>query len=192
MQSGRVGAFARGYTETAHKQEEDPGRRIRRRSVKVYGGVGEGGGGDVQKNLQKGLSNCSRFNKFLIQFPPPPLLCQIFEIPFNSTDKFQANVYLCGNRHVVFLKGAPERVLERCSTVAFDNETRMLDDEIKEAYTESCYVLANNGERVLGFADLDLPVSAFPPGFAFEEDPPNFPLDNLRLVKKKKKKGRVS
>lgn len=90
------------------------------------------------------------------------------------------------------MKGAPERVLERCSTVAFDNETRMLDDEIKEAYTESCYVLANNGERVLGFADLDLPVSVFPPGFAFEEDPPNFPLDNLRLVKKKKKKGRVS
>lgn len=107
---------------------------------------------------------------------------QIFEIPFNSTDKFQANVYLCGKRHVVFLKGAPERVLERCSTVAFDHETRKLDDEIKDAYTESCYVLANNGERVLGFADLDLPVSTYPPGFAFSEDPLNFPLNNLRLV----------
>lgn len=106
----------------------------------------------------------------------------MFEIPFNSTDKFQANVYLCGKRHVVFLKGAPERVLERCSTVAFDNETRKLDDEVKQAYTESCYVLANNGERVLGFADLDLPVSAFPPGFVFNEDPLNFPLNNLRLV----------
>ncbi|KAG6798721.1 sodium/potassium-transporting ATPase subunit alpha [Apis mellifera caucasica] len=107
---------------------------------------------------------------------------KIFEIPFNSTDKFQANVYLCGKRHVVFLKGAPERVLERCSTVAFDHETRKLDDEIKDAYTESCYVLANNGERVLGFADLDLPVSTYPPGFAFSEDPLNFPLNNLRLI----------
>lgn len=106
----------------------------------------------------------------------------MFEIPFNSTEKFQANVYVCGKKHVVFLKGAPERVLERCSTVAFDNETRKLDDEIKNAYTESCYVLANNGERVLGFADLDLPVSSFSPGYVFREDPPNFPLQNLRLV----------
>lgn len=104
------------------------------------------------------------------------------EIPFNSTDKFQANVYMCGKKYVVFLKGAPERVLERCSTVAFDNETRKLNDEIKKAYTESCYILANNGERVLGFADLDLPVSSFPSNYVFREDPPNFPLQNLRLV----------
>lgn len=106
----------------------------------------------------------------------------MFEIPFNSTEKFQANVYVCGKKHVVFLKGAPEKVLERCSSVAFDNETRKLDDEIKNAYTESCYILANNGERVLGFADLDLPVSSFSPDYVFKEDPPNFPLQNLRLV----------
>ncbi|XP_033353676.1 sodium/potassium-transporting ATPase subunit alpha-like [Bombus vosnesenskii] len=107
---------------------------------------------------------------------------KVSEIPFNSTDKFQANVYMCGKKYVVFLKGAPERVLERCSTVAFDNETRKLNDEIKKAYTESCYILANNGERVLGFADLDLPVSSFPSNYVFTEDPPNFPLQNLRLI----------
>ncbi|OAD62820.1 Sodium/potassium-transporting ATPase subunit alpha, partial [Eufriesea mexicana] len=107
---------------------------------------------------------------------------KVFEIPFNSTDKFQANIYMCGRKHVLFMKGAPERVLERCTSVAFDNETRKLDDETKNAYTESCYVLANNGERVLGFADLTLPISSFPPGYAFKEDPPNFPLRNLRLI----------
>lgn len=106
----------------------------------------------------------------------------MFEIPFNSTDKFQANIYVCGRKHVLFMKGAPERVLERCSSVAFDNETRKLDDEIKNAYTESCVVLANNGERVLGFADLALSASSFPLGYVFKEDPPNFPLHNLRLV----------
>lgn len=106
----------------------------------------------------------------------------MFEIPFNSTDKFQANVHVHNNKHFVALKGAPERVLERCSTVAFGNETRVLNDEIKNAYTESCYVLANNGERVLGFADLDLPISDFPLGYDFKDDPPNFPLENLRLV----------
>ncbi|KZC10668.1 Sodium/potassium-transporting ATPase subunit alpha, partial [Dufourea novaeangliae] len=107
---------------------------------------------------------------------------KVFEIPFNSTDKFQANVHIYGKKHFVFFKGAPERVLERCSTVAFGNETRPLDDEIKKAYTESCYVLANNGERVLGFADLDLSASAYPPRFIFKGDPPNFPLQNLRLI----------
>nr|XP_003701662.1 PREDICTED: sodium/potassium-transporting ATPase subunit alpha-like [Megachile rotundata] len=107
---------------------------------------------------------------------------KVFEIPFNSTDKFQANVHVHHKRHFVCLKGAPETVLERCSTVAFGNETRELNDEIKNAYTESCYILANNGERVLGFADLDLSRSAFPLGFQFNEDPPNFPLHNLRLI----------
>ncbi|XP_076627752.1 sodium/potassium-transporting ATPase subunit alpha [Colletes latitarsis] len=110
------------------------------------------------------------------------ICAKVFEIPFNSTDKFQASVHVCRKKHFVFFKGAPESVLERCSTVAFGNETMELNDEIKNAYTESCYILANNGERVLGFADFDLPVSAFPPGFDFKDDPPNFPLQNLRLV----------
>ena len=91
-------------------------------------------------------------------------------------------MHVCAKKHFVSFKGAPERVLERCSTVAFGNETRELNDEIRKAYTESCYILANNGERLLGFADLDLPASAFPLGYAFKEDPPNFPLKNLRLV----------
>ncbi|XP_033341724.2 sodium/potassium-transporting ATPase subunit alpha [Megalopta genalis] len=107
---------------------------------------------------------------------------KIIEIPFNSTDKFQANVHMCGKKYFISFKGAPEKVLERCSTLAFGNETRALDEEIKKAYTESCYILANNGERVLGFADRDLPVTAFPPGFIFKADPPNFPLQNLRLI----------
>lgn len=147
----------------------------------MHGGAREGWGGILQESVRKGKNN----KRIIIEhfsIETKKKNSQIFEIPFNSTDKFQANVYLCGKRHVVFLKGAPERVLERCSTVAFDHETRKLDDEIKDAYTESCYVLANNGERVLGFADLDLPVSTYPPGFAFSEDPLNFPLNNLRLV----------
>lgn len=106
----------------------------------------------------------------------------MLEIPFNSTDKFQANVHLFRGRYLVCFKGAPERVLERCSTIAYGDENRILDEETKTAYTESCYTLANNGERVLGFADLELPTSMFPTGYRFETDPPNFPLHNLRLV----------
>lgn len=107
---------------------------------------------------------------------------QVFEIPFNSTDKFQANIHIRNGTHLISLKGAPERVLERCSTIAYGSETRELTEETRNAYTQSCYDLANNGERVLGFADLELPSKSFPKGFAFKSDPPNFPLENLRLV----------
>lgn len=106
----------------------------------------------------------------------------MFEIPFNSTDKFQANVHLFRDKYFIYLKGAPERVLEHCSTVAFGNETKVLNEETKAEFTESCYVLANNGERVFGFADLELSSKTFPVGYHFETDPLNFPLENLRLV----------
>lgn len=106
----------------------------------------------------------------------------MFEIPFNTTDKFLATVHKRDKWYFISFKDAPGKVFEQCSTPAFGNETRALDDEIKKAYTESCYILANNGERVLGFADRDLPASASPPGFIFKADPPNFPLQNLRLV----------
>lgn len=106
----------------------------------------------------------------------------MLEIPFNSTDKFQANVHLFQGRYLVCFKGAPEQVLERCSTIAMGNRTEKLNEAIKAAYTESCHVLANNGERVLGFADLELSPSIYPVGYRFEADPPNFPLQNLRLV----------
>ncbi|XP_050457527.1 sodium/potassium-transporting ATPase subunit alpha-like [Cataglyphis hispanica] len=107
---------------------------------------------------------------------------KILEIPFNSTDKFQANVHFFRGKHLVCFKGAPERVLERCSTIAYGNETKTLNEETRIAYTKSCYTLANNGERVLGFADLELSTKAFPVNYRFEADPPNFPLENLRLI----------
>lgn len=91
-------------------------------------------------------------------------------------------MHLFRDKYFIYFKGAPERVLERCSTVAFGDETKALNEETRTAYTKSCYILANNGERVLGFADLELSNKTFPMGYHFEADPPNFPLENLRLV----------
>ncbi|XP_015599395.1 sodium/potassium-transporting ATPase subunit alpha [Cephus cinctus] len=107
---------------------------------------------------------------------------KVFEIPFNSTDKFQANVHLNQGVHLISLKGAPESVLERCTRYSSGKETRDLDEDTKMAYTEACKILANNGERVLGLADLELDPVQFPQGFQFNADPPNFPVHDLRLV----------
>ena len=42
--------------------------------------------------------------------------------------------------------------------------------------------LGSLGERVLGFADFKLPLAAYPEGFAFESDPPNYPVKDLRFL----------
>lgn len=42
--------------------------------------------------------------------------------------------------------------------------------------------LGSLGERVLGFADLLLPLSEYPIGYEFNNEEVNFPLSNLRFV----------
>merc|ERR1712039_961200 len=46
------------------------------------------------------------------------------------------------------------------------------------AYAE----LGGMGERVLGFCDFALPEDKFPPGYEFDIDAENFPLEGLRFV----------
>ena len=106
-------------------------------------------------------------------------------VPFNSANKWMATVHRVTNasgafsHYTVLVKGAPERVLERCSThgAGLPLNENVLND-IKEANNE----VAENGERVLAFAELDLNVKD---GFEFETDDIsnlNFQCDKLRFV----------
>lgn len=80
------------------------------------------------------------------------------------------------------MKGAPERILDRCSTIFIGGKEKVLDEEMKEAFNNAYLELGGLGERVLGFCDLMLPSDKFPLGFHFDCDDPNFPLDGLRFV----------
>lgn len=42
--------------------------------------------------------------------------------------------------------------------------------------------LGGLGERVIGFCDYKLPFEKYPPGYPFDPDEGNFPLDNLRFL----------
>lgn len=46
---------------------------------------------------------------------------KVCEIPFNSTNKYQVSIHESDDssdpRHLLVMKGAPERILERCSTI---------------------------------------------------------------------------
>ena len=80
------------------------------------------------------------------------------------------------------MKGAPERLLERCSTIFVNGRVLPLNDEWKDAFNTAYLELGGMGERVLGFCDLYLPGDKFPKGFAFDQDNMNFPLSNLRFL----------
>lgn len=86
---------------------------------------------------------------------------KVCEIPFNSTNKYQVSIHEIFNdtsgRHVLVMKGAPERILDRCSTILIQGSEVPLSNEWRDAYQEAYDSLGGLGERVLGFADYILP-----------------------------------
>ena len=85
------------------------------------------------------------------------------------------------------MKGAPERIVARCSHVAVYNQNggvageEEMTEEWRERFRLANENLGGKGERVLGFAYLFLDEERFPEGFPFavEDEKPNFPMDNL-------------
>jgi len=108
------------------------------------------------------------------------------EIPFNSTNKFQVSVHENEDandpRMILVMKGAPERILDRCSSIFINGKEKVLDEEMKEAFNNAYLELGGLGERVLGFCDFLLPSDKYPVGFKFDQDDPNFPTSGLRFV----------
>merc|ERR1711994_488618 len=110
----------------------------------------------------------------------------VCEIPFNSSNKFQVSIHETedpqDNRYLLVMKGAPERILDRCSTIVVDGTERPLNDEWKDAFNTAYMELGGLGERVLGFCDMILPADKYPVGYPFDADEENFPLEGLRFV----------
>merc|ERR1711931_401964 len=111
---------------------------------------------------------------------------KVCEIPFNSSNKFQVSIHETedpqDNRYLLVMKGAPERILYRCTSIVVDGQERPLNDEWKDAFNTAYMELGGLGERVLGFCDFMLPADKYPAGYPFDADEANFPLDGLRFV----------
>lgn len=54
------------------------------------------------------------------------------------------------SRHLLVMKGAPERVLERCSSILIKGQELPLDEQWREAFQTAYLSLGGLGERVLG------------------------------------------
>ncbi|NP_835200.1 ATPase Na+/K+ transporting subunit alpha 1a, tandem duplicate 5 [Danio rerio] len=111
---------------------------------------------------------------------------KVAEIPFNSISKYQLSIHENPNssepKHLLVMKGAPERILDRCSTILIEGKEHPLDDEMKEDFQNAYVQLGGLGERVLGFCHFCLPDDQFPEGFAFDTEEMNFPTENLCFV----------
>merc|ERR1711937_1031426 len=111
---------------------------------------------------------------------------KVCEIPFNSTNKFQVSIHETedknDNRHLLVMKGAPERIVDRCSTIIVEGRELPMTEEWKNAFETAYMELGGLGERVLGFCDFMLPADKYPTGYPFDADDVNFPLEGLRFV----------
>ena len=126
-----------------------------------------------------------------------PLLIQNenpISIPFSSDLKYACFMRESpDNTYILAMKGAPERILSRCSTFLLNGKEALIDENFINKFKEANNCFALKGERVIGFAFMKMDPSKFPKGFKFEiqkkdkKDPSkkgadpitNFPLSGL-------------
>ena len=101
----------------------------------------------------KGNINIEQANK---QLP------RIAEIPFDAGHKFMATFHRSGDEIKVFIKGAPEVLLNLCLLVADENNNPVLTQQ--NEFQAQNDIMASSGLRVLGVAVRSLPADAIQPG----------------------------
>lgn len=114
---------------------------------------------------------------------------RLAEIPFNSSNKFHVTIQRNGNNpdlpKMLLMKGAPERIWNRCKHILINGEVENITDEINATYAADLRKLMFQGERVLGLCCIDLDAEKYPDGFEFQTgdaDEYNFPLENMVFI----------
>jgi len=123
---------------------------------------------------------------------------KVFDIPFNSKNKYQVHIH-CQSEdaatdkqdRIVYMKGAPERVLMRCTEYAgSDGTPRLLTQDVRTHIESLQEQMGANGLRVLGFSMKQLPLADYPPDYPFSDgreekcSTPNFPMGESALIAK--------
>lgn len=149
---------------------------------------------DVLKKETKGDASESAIIKFLqplrdvVSFRTANH--RICSIPFNSSNKWMLSI--CEQEgpnsntlpRLLLIKGAPERVMNMCTTYRVDGKTLPMDEAGRQRMEDINETLARRGERVLAFAQLELPRDQYPSDYVFnaEAEEPNFPRSGLTLI----------
>lgn len=81
---------------------------------------------------------------------------RINEIEFTSERKLMTTIHLHKNKRVVYSKGAPEILLEKCTKIQIKGKIRALNEKDKKEILEVNKKFADEALRVLGFAYKEL------------------------------------
>ncbi len=82
---------------------------------------------------------------------------KIIEFPFNSERKMMSILRKSNGRLVSYVKGAPEKIIEKCKYELIDGRKIRLDDKDKQRLNKIYEEIAKKGLRVLAFAYRDFP-----------------------------------
>lgn len=85
-------------------------------------------------------------NKVREEFP------RLQEIPFDSDRKLMSTLHFRNNRYEMLIKGAPDVLLARCTSIDQNGEVLPLTDEIRNAIVDQNREFSSQGLRVLAFA----------------------------------------
>ncbi|WP_239679567.1 cation-translocating P-type ATPase [Natronosporangium hydrolyticum] len=86
-----------------------------------------------------------------------PEWTRVDELPFEPARGFHAVLGSVGDEHLLSVKGAPEVVLEMCTTRRTGGELRTMRAADRRRLTEAATDLARRGHRVLAVAEGDTP-----------------------------------
>ncbi|MGZ5001902.1 MAG: cation-translocating P-type ATPase [Chthoniobacterales bacterium] len=86
-----------------------------------------------------------------------PAFARVDEIPFDSDRKRLSTLHRTPDGLVLYTKGAPEVVLERCRALELDGRTQPLTLELREKVVSAQEAMAEKGLRVLALAHRSVP-----------------------------------
>jgi len=149
----------------------DPSLTITSGRSKLFADLSSALMDDVARNVIGDASETALFN-FVRQRQSVELLryhhARVYDVPFNSRNKYALTVikpvaleHESPDRRTLMMKGAPEVVLARCSHYMFRGEVRPIDARFKAEFNDSYERFGSMGQRVLGFASLELPPEQF-------------------------------
>ncbi|KAG5717870.1 Sodium/potassium-transporting ATPase subunit alpha-3 [Termitomyces sp. T112] len=110
---------------------------------------------------------------------------KVFEVPFNSSNKWalvilnkpHASGYLTS-----YLKGAPERVLARCTTYVKDGVLYPITEEFTASFDAAYNYMASRGHRVIACAQYLLPGDKYPLKYQFSKNDTDYPSSDYCFV----------
>ncbi|KAF1319924.1 putative hydrolase, partial [Globisporangium splendens] len=111
----------------------------------------------------------------------------LFEIPFNSTNKWQLVIVPSPGASVtrhsmdVLIKGAPEVIIKRCNTyMGMNGEEHEIDQAFHDEFSNAYELFGSNGRRVIALATRRFTPPSADVIFSAEEG--NFPTEDLCFV----------